>query len=1481
MSTTLRELLELPDPDLPSEATQFGQDFRQGMSGINTDLRQVASQGDRGTHQRLDSQRQTLISAYQSVFAGGDETSQQRVIAAVAKVRGNTSSEKSKVELGRSEWDKCEPDFDAALVKIAELEAAEHPKAAVYRKLSEGILNHANRRDYGQACGVFAQLQPKLDQAYVLHMGSAGSDAPSGPGNAQSSSGGNASTGGNPPTASGSGATPPQNSSARQALPTADMRQGSILANRDVERHHNNPKSLWDQDVLKKNPQLQKTLDDFVAGKQGQSVRNLNLEGKTADQMRQELLDKGFEHHPERLASGVPHDIYTHRDGGMVRIKPEGDPASPHRSQPHVSKSVLYDPDKGTGYENEAFKVANEGQAVPKSPSSGAGMNENPRSVEVVKSGGTTSKITSANRGPDGQILEEDAFEIKKDQKRTTTVAGQHPVSPKTRDQAKGYADTEASQAHTNLPPTNQGSPPNPPGPARAGSPEPATTTSPKAAEAPTLPQSASSNDDHARSEATKLRGAIEAQGKQSAEQLLRMQKLEPVLKAKVDAATGDEKQALAEKQARLAKEIKAAEGVVTRADADLKAIDNPGTKREELLAILARQKAGGKVAESTEITAAGLDPDKKGKVNRDVTATTTSYADGRATTESVRSQQKVGLDGLTKTQTHSKEVTDGRSTATSTSEKKVNLSLDGKRTVTEKKSIEVQHADGGKASLEVENESEISSKGFSETKTATATKTDGSSVSKTTSTGVERGDGAVVGKATSSVTKTDESGRAISTTGSASGGFTAGDGAMGAKGSVGGGKSVTSKKGRQAAANARLHANVSCKIGDPKGTPPLYPVTVTVSFGASGAVSAGAGQKKGSKASAGVEVTGSLEGRMVVTHHLGEAALADYVAALEAASKGDKSAATQQEIEIIAAGVNDGWEVARQMWDAINHSVSKKTVDGLTHSGDSAAVSQTKSGGGTVKGNVGPVGARYGKTYTQSSSTEVKRNDAGGLDVAAKHEQGEQTDLSGSLNVGAFGATVGTTDVHKRRFGYAIQIPRENDPDGTILTALDKCASELDYEVFIAANFMKIKVLSRSKGSTDAEGTNFGISAFGKSANFGTHQGTDKGIVTDATGKVINQTTVGTEGAGGALGGLADSQEDVATAETDAEGNSTLSLSSTEKKNYGSRVREKEKEKAMEKLTGTGKATGALTDAAGGDEDDNAVQDVKTLKLSNKELRRLGATKQKDTWMGMTRRWQEKEDWLKAFVAIRKANGAPSAVAHALAEFIGNDRVERLETVRQIFRGGHRRMGKASEFPDSLRDIRADYDLVTSDGVLKKLNDISKKDGAAAASQEGEKLLAIVDRLLARVQACKDFDSNATKTEMLSELNLRRTVLNQGNLVGRGVVKPEDDPKVLADEGTRLMKLCYAYGVEQERLVAKLEDQDAITSTEKREGRALIRQLEDLHYRWQSEVFRLQENYQKQKLPMPQTPPFNRYTPQLRPHYPLVETYEKKFGKS
>ncbi|MBW8309046.1 MAG: hypothetical protein K0M45_05345 [Candidatus Paracaedibacteraceae bacterium] len=172
-----------------------------------------------------------------------------------------------------------------------------------------------------------------------------------------------------------------------------------------TRRKYTDPRGIWDQRYLKENPDIEKSLKEFTAGKRGQSLTHIQLEGKTAQALHEELIQHGFnwktvplvvdqgpnkrywklngdktsnENDPEV----VKMHIYTHQDGGMVRIKACGVPDKtakyPKRS-PHVVMAVLknFDPSQckrgwcnyDTSYDNEAFKVTREGMAGPKAAS--------------------------------------------------------------------------------------------------------------------------------------------------------------------------------------------------------------------------------------------------------------------------------------------------------------------------------------------------------------------------------------------------------------------------------------------------------------------------------------------------------------------------------------------------------------------------------------------------------------------------------------------------------------------------------------------------------------------------------------------------------------------------------------------------------------------------------------------------------------------------------------------------------------------------------------------------------------------------------------------------------------------------------------------------------------------------------------------------------------------------------------------------------
>lgn len=140
------------------------------------------------------------------------------------------------------------------------------------------------------------------------------------------------------------------------------------------------PAKVWAPNLT---PRMEAALAAYRAGKLGESVRELDLRRKSVQECREALVAKGFtvEHghitdvrtgkpavHPE-TGEAIPMEIWTHPDGGMVRIKPEGDPTSKFRPQAHLSKSVKYPPDaSGHDFNNEAFKVDAEGRPLPKWP---------------------------------------------------------------------------------------------------------------------------------------------------------------------------------------------------------------------------------------------------------------------------------------------------------------------------------------------------------------------------------------------------------------------------------------------------------------------------------------------------------------------------------------------------------------------------------------------------------------------------------------------------------------------------------------------------------------------------------------------------------------------------------------------------------------------------------------------------------------------------------------------------------------------------------------------------------------------------------------------------------------------------------------------------------------------------------------------------------------------------------------------------------
>ena len=52
--------------------------------------------------------------------------------------------------------------------------------------------------------------------------------------------------------------------------------------------------SVWDQDFLQDHPHVVEAIRDFQKGKRAQTLKKINLEGKTAEDLHKELLSLGF-----------------------------------------------------------------------------------------------------------------------------------------------------------------------------------------------------------------------------------------------------------------------------------------------------------------------------------------------------------------------------------------------------------------------------------------------------------------------------------------------------------------------------------------------------------------------------------------------------------------------------------------------------------------------------------------------------------------------------------------------------------------------------------------------------------------------------------------------------------------------------------------------------------------------------------------------------------------------------------------------------------------------------------------------------------------------------------------------------------------------------------------------------------------------------------------------------------------------------------
>ncbi len=134
---------------------------------------------------------------------------------------------------------------------------------------------------------------------------------------------------------------------------------------------------------------ISQAADRFNRGEIGASVKDRQIEGKTAKQIEDEIAREGggfvdagngkrttadgqwTYSEGSMMENGQPVKLVflENKDGGVIRLKPDGVPGANFESMrgPHGAVYVKKDPNGDTGWANEAFKVGG-GQALPKTP---------------------------------------------------------------------------------------------------------------------------------------------------------------------------------------------------------------------------------------------------------------------------------------------------------------------------------------------------------------------------------------------------------------------------------------------------------------------------------------------------------------------------------------------------------------------------------------------------------------------------------------------------------------------------------------------------------------------------------------------------------------------------------------------------------------------------------------------------------------------------------------------------------------------------------------------------------------------------------------------------------------------------------------------------------------------------------------------------------------------------------------------------------
>ncbi|MBX3607110.1 MAG: hypothetical protein KF788_17660 [Piscinibacter sp.] len=929
--------------------------------------------------------------------------------------------------------------------------------------------------------------------------------------------------------------------------------------------------------------------------------------------------------------------------------------------------------------------------------------------------------------------------------------------------------------------------------------------------------------DDEARRAAVALRPQLLAQQQRALEVRAQIQALARSVAQQLPKAQGAARAALEQKGKQIEKARAEVAQRLGQIGGDLEAIADPTTRREDLVKLLARAKAAGRVDALTEVETARGATDQAFNERKQVT-TTSSFKDGTAEVDKRSDSLRVGLDGVTSSSTRELEQQDADGSSKETHEKTVKVGPGG--VSVERKDAVAFEQDGKTFGIETGSSIEVGADGAKRTTTHKVSNPDGSSVGRTLDQAVTRGDGQLGVSEGTTTQRTGADGTTKGTTKTAKAGLQADGDTMGGFAGATAGATRKDKDGVNVGVVGGLHANVSCKIGEPTGQPAKYPVTLTVQLGAEIKLSGGRA-KDGAAAGYGTEL--KLGGAVVmpVTRHLPAAELSAYVAALEGASKGGRVDATYAEMAIIQAGVQQGWEIAQRLY-LKRDPLSPDMLAQLREAGDSNAVVKKTSAGAKLKGNVKAVDVEFGAQKDSEESKQATRDADGRLTIDSKQTDQEAYSAKVGVNMGLVGGSVGGSVTHREGFGYEISVDPAQDPGGRIAAALLACKTQPQFEAFITRYGKKkgaVEVRSRTTSKADARTSSVGLKVAGADLSLGTSSGTGEETRVDGDGQLLQRTVVGSAGAGGSVGvgdtRWGDASQSTATARVDGRGRASLDLARDQSQTTVDKVLDAAKAKAdaLKRTLGFGDdekgqdkpAKGLLTSAAGGvaeDAPDTQRHDRYGLGLSERDLDAVARLASNDRdWTPRVGNAEDIKAWRAAGAKIRAAKGDRAVVAEELARFVGGASSDRMKQLRLFLRqGGQVKIGTAYNFPDELKPLKKDWDALVVGECDRQVLEAIDAQGAAKAATLGETLRGRLRQLLLAVRNSTQFGDPAAQADMVAAIVERSTALDAAVRKASGSSGAEADRAAAKEQFDQLCGACGITKRNFDELLATLD---------------------------------------------------------------------------